>query len=152
MHYYLIEVCILILIIFFSFPLVYFIHSTVCPHSFPSSSAELIWPLQTGLLAENSNWTAGDNKAVLEGAWGSFWFRNTTEVQMTLSEEWLSIHLHTVSGLLSTSTSFPLLLQASVEIQEWTVLVLNQVTESIFNSHILAFYTVLFECQSLSLP
>lgn len=42
MHYYLIEVCILILIIFVIIPLVYFIHSTVCPHSFPLSSGELI--------------------------------------------------------------------------------------------------------------
>lgn len=103
MHYYLIEVCILILIMFFSFPLVYFVLSTVCPYSFPPSSGELIWPLLTGLLAENSSWTAGDNKAVLEGAGGSFWFRNTTDGQITLSEEWLGIHLHTVSGLLSTS-------------------------------------------------
>lgn len=102
MHYYLIEVCILILSIFFSFPLVCFVHCTVCPHSLPLSPGELIWPLQTGLLAEKGSWTAGNNKAVLEGDCRSFWFRNTTEVQITLSKsDWA--FTCTVSGLLITS-------------------------------------------------
>lgn len=48
--------------------------------------------------------------------------------------------------------SFPLLLQARVGTQEQTGFVLNRVTESNFNSRMLAFYTVLFACQSLSLP
>lgn len=113
MHHYLIEVCILILSIFFRFPLAHFTRSTVCPHSLPPSFGELIWPLRTGLLAENGSWTAGDNRAVLESVWASFWERNTTEIQMICSKELLSIHA--VPGLLGTSQVSQLLLQARVK-------------------------------------
>lgn len=115
MHYYLIEVCILTLSIFFSFSLAYFLCSTVSPHSLPPSFGELIWPLQTGLLAENGSWTAEDNRAVLEGVRGSFWVRNTTEVQMIHSKELLSVPQHTVPGLLGTSQVSQLILQARVK-------------------------------------
>lgn len=69
-------------------------------------SPELWWAdLTPANRAAGREWQlrAGDNKTVLEGAWGSFWFRNNTEVKINLSKDWLSIHLHTVSGLLSTS-------------------------------------------------
>ena len=103
MHYYLTEVCILILSVFFSPPLVYFICATVCPYGLPPSFGELVWPPQTGLLAESGRWTAGHNRAVSESLWGSFWMRNTAEVQTIHSKELLSIHQHTVPGLLRTS-------------------------------------------------